>query len=36
MLPSIFTVQVRLEDFSALFFEAFVTTYQTIRVKFTL
>jgi len=31
-----FTVQVRLEALSALFFGTFVTTYLTIRVKFTL
>jgi len=36
MLPFIFTVQVRLEALSALFFVTFVTNYQTKRVNFTL
>ena len=36
MLHSIFTVQVRLQASSALFFETFATTYLTITVKFTL
>jgi len=31
-----FTVQVCLEALSALFFGTFVTTYRTIRIKFTL